>query len=399
MWLTLLACRGPSGSPDRVHPAGVLEDCPPDPGVICPWAGAGGSGWNGDDVPRLEVLLSFPMGVATPSPGPGLRYAIADFNNHMVRAVEDTELQGLTTLIEAHRPSGAAFFPGGTLVASSDSRLVAWDPQGGGSGTFLGADRRGFAVDPDGAPIDFDQPADTVLMSNPASPEVDPTDPDLLYYVDQVSERVRRYDLATGLVDTVLGETEDASGDGLTGTPGFCGAGDALRTCLAFPTSWIAEPGAGLAVGPAGELYVADSGNGVIWRVADGGSEVLAGAPGVRAFADGALADARFAHPAGLAYDLGTDELFVADTDNHRIRVIDLRAGTVATVAGTGQPTCANPDPDVYTVLSCAAESDGGDGGPALEATLFRPFGVDLDLDGNLLIADTYDDRIRILYR
>ena len=75
---------------------------------------------------------------------------------------------------------------------------------------------------------------------------------------------------------------------------------------------------------------------------------------------------------------IGPDgNLYIADTDNHRVRVVDLTTGTIVTVAGNGDATF------------------GGDGGLPALASLKRPFGIEFDPAGNLYIADTFNNRIR----
>src|SRR5207248_1743813 len=77
----------------------------------------------------------------------------------------------------------------------------------------------------------------------------------------------------------------------------------------------------------------------------------------------GPAKDAQFALPTDL--EIGPDgRLYVADTDNHRIRAIDLTTGVVTTVAGSG---------------SGDAGAFAGDGGPATAAQLNRPFGIGFD--------------------
>jgi len=128
-----------------------------------------------------------------------------------------------------------------------------------------------------------------------------------------------------------------------------------------------------VAVDGAGNIYVADTGNHCVRVVSpDGQVTTLAGAkePG---YADGQGAEARFSFPAGIAVD-GDGNLYVADTANHRIRKI-APDGAVTTVAGSGEP--------------------GGADGPALEAQFQAPEGVAVDLDGNIIVADTGNHRIR----
>jgi hypothetical protein len=133
---------------------------------------------------------------------------------------------------------------------------------------------------------------------------------------------------------------------------------------------------------------------------------VLAGSWMDAGFADGDLAEARFDFPTDIELDRVTRTLFVADANNERIRAIDLDSGQVSTFAGTGDPTCTegsvvNAGDGGFTILPviCDEQKHAGDGGPALEATLYRPFGIDLDLDGNLVVSDTYNHRFRVVYR
>jgi sugar lactone lactonase YvrE len=83
-------------------------------------------------------------------------------------------------------------------------------------------------------------------------------------------------------------------------------------------------------------------------------------------------------HPRSVAVD-AAGNLFIADTDHHRIRQVDA-SGAITTVAGTGN-------------------GFSGDGGPATSARLYSPSGVALDVHGNLLIADSGNDRVREVVR
>ena len=117
------------------------------------------------------------------------------------------------------------------------------------------------------------------------------------------------------------------------------GAPPPASTALAIPATGLAFPTKVLADPAARRLFVADNGHNRILVVALDTS--IAGAvtavigSGTAGAADGPFPAAQFDHPNGLA--LAGDTLYVADTENHTIRAVDLAAGTVRTVAGNGQ--------------------------------------------------------------
>ena len=90
---------------------------------------------------------------------------------------------------------------------------------------------------------------------------------------------------------------------------------------------------------------------------------------------NGPAVGARLYYPNDVAVD-GSGNLYIADTDNHRIRRVDL-SGTITTVAGTGE------------------SGFSGDDGPAVRARLYYPRGVAVDADGNLFVADSWNNRVR----
>src|SRR5688500_5665830 len=89
---------GPTG--DTGTPAdffGVMRDCPPDQGTICPYAGAGYNGKNTEDSDRLDIWFSFPMSIAFPQNGGNP--VLADWNNHRLMEVQPTVEEGLVTIM------------------------------------------------------------------------------------------------------------------------------------------------------------------------------------------------------------------------------------------------------------------------------------------------------------
>jgi sugar lactone lactonase YvrE len=96
----------------------------------------------------------------------------------------------------------------------------------------------------------------------------------------------------------------------------------------------------------------------------------------------GQATNAALYNPGGIAMDASTN-LYIADTLNNLVHKVDVN-GVIATVAGVGNGA-----------LNGASPAFSGDGGPATNASLARPFGVAVDASGNLFIADTYNNRIR----
>ena len=133
-----------------------------------------------------------------------------------------------------------------------------------------------------------------------------------LYWADSESSSIRAADLATGTTYTVAGTLENSlfnfgDVDGVVGT-------SRLQHAL------------GVTGSPAGTLYIADTYNSRI-KALDPTTNTLTtlggtGSPG--AYRDGALAAAAFDEPGGISYADG--RLYVADTNNHALRVIDLAA-------------------------------------------------------------------------
>ena len=181
-----------------------------------------------------------------------------------------------------------------------------------------------------------------------------------LLVCDIGNHRIRQIDLATGIIETIGGTGERKP------TPD----GAPLRdTPLNGPRT--------IVVDAKGDLFLALREGNAIYRIDAGRSTIhhLAGTGEQGRTGDGGAARAAtLAGPKGLAWTPGT--LYVADTENHLIRAIDLRTGIIRTVLGTGQRG-DGPEPDP---LRCA---------------LSRPHGVLVDARGVLYVSDSEAHRIR----
>ncbi len=157
----------------------------------------------------------------------------------------------------------------------------------------------------------------------------------------------------------------------LAGNAGIQGSADGTGSAALFN-----QPG-GIAVDGAGNVYVSDTNNGTIRKVTPAGVvTTLAGAVGQNGFADGAGGSAKFNFPAGLAAD-AAGNIYVADLDNSVIRKVT-QGGSVSTLAG-------NPG------VSGSVDGQGG-------AAMFNhPSSVSLDGAGNVFVADTSNQTVRMI--
>jgi serine/threonine-protein kinase len=188
------------------------------------------------------------------------------------------------------------------------------------------------------------------------------------YILDQQNFRIRMID-AEGNISSIAGSgTAGDTGDG----------GPALEATLNFEAGSNPEPSGGLALHD-GMLYIADTLSSRI-RVVDlaaGTIDAFAGTGDPGFSGDGGpAADAQLNYPRDL--EIGPDgHLYVADTDNSRIRAIDLETGEIRTVAGNG-----------------TLGLDDAEGVPATEMAFARPFAIEFDAEGNLYVSDTINSRI-----
>jgi sugar lactone lactonase YvrE len=166
---------------------------------------------------------------------------------------------------------------------------------------------------------------------------------------------------------SLAGVLSIVAGDGVQG---FGGDGSAA-------TSAELNAPQGVAVGPDGTVYIADTGNQVIRAVSSGVIVTFAGNGSVGFGGDGGAAtSATFRWPNALAIDV-TGALLVCDAGNERVRRIS--AGVIQTVAGNG------------------TQGFAGDGGAATTAELDTPTGLSVGSDGRIFVADSHNQRIRMI--
>jgi hypothetical protein len=329
-------------------------------------AGNGTQGYSGDAGAATSAKLSYPEGVAVDSEGDLL---IADTDNERVRLVAGSSCS-------TSCPFGIA------SMTKGDIYTVAGDGNYGYSG--------------DGGP------ATSAKLDGPSGVAVD-GDGDLLI-ADTVNERVELVAGSScasgcpyGLSSMTKGDIYTIAGDG---TRGYSGDGRPAGSAqLDFPY--------GVAVDGGGDVLIADTGNERVRLVA--GSSCSSGCPyglasmtkgdiytiagnGTRGYSgDGGPADsAELYAPGGVAVD-GSGDVLIADTANQRVRLVAGSSCSTGCPFGLASMTKG----DVYTVAGDGGYGYSGDGGPATRAQIDEPSGLAVDGDGDLLIADSENNRVR----
>jgi trimeric autotransporter adhesin len=388
-------------------------------------AGDGTKGAKGDGGPAIDAELGYAAGTAVDGAG---NLVIADSLDDLVRVVASTTGTFYGQAMKAGDiytvagnnpygssgnggravdaefanpaypngtyPDGVAVTPGGNYAVSDETqvRLVART-----SGTFFGqAMKAGNIYAVAGRGINGYSgdggPALAARIKEPGGLAVDAAGN--LVFADTGNERIRVVAARSG---TFYGQAMTA-GDVYTlagnGTESYSGDGGPATAAE------LSRPG-DVAVDAAGNLAIADSGNSRIRVVAARsgtfyGQAMTAGdiytvaGNGQYGFAGdgGPAAQAELAGPGGVAVDAAGD-LVIADSGNNRIRVVAATTGTFY-----GQAMTAG---DIYTVAGNGQAVYHGNGSPASSASVNEPLGVAVDAAGNLVIADTGNNRIRVI--
>jgi uncharacterized protein (TIGR03437 family) len=343
--------------------------------TVVPWAGTGVQGDIGDGGPAVSAQIDA-QDMAVDAIG---NLFLADYDDHVIRKVDlhgmiatvahgggpiavdaagnlyfflpDGTLNrlapggGVDALATVPNPAGVAVDPSGNVSVAANQRLYALD--------VTGAMRMiaGCACAGDGVPLNQAAVVNAVGVVRDASGNI--------YFSDAGNHTVRRI-APDGTVALVAG----------IGDPGFSGDGGPARLAR------LSAPSA-LALDAAGNLYIAERGNSVIRKVSPSGIVQTVAGDGIAGFGGdgGPATSARIALPDGVAVD-SNGNVYIADTANHRIRKVTAD-GTIHTIAGS----------DAY--------GSSGDGGPASQALLINPRALAFDPDGNLLIADSAANLVR----
>jgi trimeric autotransporter adhesin len=337
-------------------------------GVISTVAGTGSYGYSGDGGIATSAALTYPLGVAIDASG---NIYIADTYNNRIRMVtKSTGIistvagtgsssyrgdGGIATSAELSSPRGVAIDASGNIYIADagNNRIRMVTKSTGIISTVAGTGSSGYSGDGGLARL--------ALLNSPRGVAIDASGN--IYIADTDNRCIRMVTKSTGIISTVAG----------TGSSSYSGDGGlATSAKLYYPY--------GVAIDASGNIYIADAGNnrirmvtkstGIISTVAGTGSSGYSG--------DGGLAiSAQLYDPSGVAFD-ASGNIYIADTINHCIRMVTKSTGIISTVAGTG------------------SYGYSGDGGLATSTALRSPEGVAIDASGNIYIADTKNQRIRM---
>ena len=306
--------------------------------------------------------------------------------------------------VDGTGPAARFAYPAGIAVNANTNVIYVADTQnntirmltsGGQVTTFAGTPMVSGSTDSgSGGPPSFFKPFGLAVDSVSGN----------VYVADTYNSTIRMI-TSTGVVST------------LAGTAGATGSIDSAYGAPSFD-----QPQA-VAVDPnTHNVYVADTNNSTIRMITSGGVvTTLAGMPGNPGYADGQGNAAQFDYPEGVAFDSTTGNIYVADTSNNFIRkiapggmVTTLPVGSYAspvdlTVDGSGNLYVAdagdgvvdmitNPatNPVVYTYAG-AANQPGNADGPGQGASFYYPMALGVDASGNVYVADTGNSTIRLV--
>ena len=334
---------------------------------ITTFAGTGEKGYSGDGGPARKAQLDNPYGITR---GPDGALYICDMGNHVVRRVSaDGQIAtvagtgkagysgdgGLATSAELTEPYEVRFDKTGNLffVEMGNAVVRRVDAKTKTISTVAGCGKRGFSGD--------GGPAVEARMNQPHSIQFDAQGD--LYICDIMNQRIRKVDMKSGNISTFAGTGERAP------TPD---GAKIQGTTLNGPRAIDFDKAGNLwlALREGNSVYKMDLKTGTLHHIAGTGKQGFTGN-------GGPAREATLSGPKGLSV-APNGNIYLADTESHSIRMIDLATGTIELIAGTGE------------------KGDGPEGDP-LQCKMLRPHGVFVDADGTVFVGDSETHRVRMI--
>jgi trimeric autotransporter adhesin len=363
-------------------------------------------------IPADEASFDIPMDIKI---GPDGRFYISDWNGHKIRALDSNGLVSFVVgtgiegdacetalnpdgtcpahFTQINHPTGVGFDSEGKMLVAAwhNSKIKRLDFNTNSVEDICGDGGRAFKGD--GGPcidilgndlVSFDLPSSVVydLFGN-------------LFLSDQANQVIRRIG-TDGIINTVAGNCPVQAAFGCIQGQGYDGdGGPATDAHITNNLNQGTDPQGKIRFGPDGSLYIADTGNNAIRKVVPGPDGIIGGGnpsdeiittiagTGFSGFtSDGVPATSALMNQPREVAVAPDGTFYIADTLNNCVRKVD-PSGVISTVAGQ----CGKPG------------GFAGDGFQATDALLLRPYGVELDSEENLYIVDTFNNRIRVVFK
>ncbi len=428
----------------------VVRKVTPDGATISTYAGSAASGFSGDNGPADKAALTAPMALALDSSG---NLYILTNGDGRIRKVDTkaviTTVAGAGTAGFADGDAAKAqfYFPTGLAIDGSGNLFVAdalnmriRKVASGSVSTVAGNGILSYSGD--------NGPALAAQLNTPLGVAVDASG--AVYVADAYNNVVRKV-AKNGVISNVAGNGQAGNSDPQLDHPQAVAADPAGNVYIAdTQNSRIRKVTAagtgsnlagsdqfytptGVAADAAGNVYVADLSRNMVRRISAGGAvTTVAGTGNAGSSGDGkAATSALLNSPRAVALD-AAGNLYIADSGNYRIRRVDT-GGVIATIAGNGLPGYSGDlgpavNAQIGSVISLAADASGnvyfsdgtrvrkvfasgfittlagsgqpgysGDGGLASAAQLNSPAGVAIDTNGNIYVADSGNNAVRLL--